>query len=282
MMCSDECKPKKPPALKVTLGSLAEKVATTSGVVVAYGGGTDSTAMLVELVRRGIPIRAILFADTGGELRRTYSYVQLFSFWLTQQGYPAITWVRNIPTRGPNQGVWQRLYESLWRNQALPPVAFNHHTCSERFKIRPQDRWVASQPWAVEAWARGERILKLVGFEAGENRRINRTHPLIIKSGKFDAHYPLLEWGWDRAKCIEVIAAAGLPQPGKSACFFCPMRKPEEIRDLAAEEPEKLALALDLEARALSSGKIKSDDIKGLGGRKFAWRDLVASWRTAA
>ena len=36
-------------------------------LVVAYGLGVDSTAMLIEFVRRGIRPDLILFADTGGE-----------------------------------------------------------------------------------------------------------------------------------------------------------------------------------------------------------------------
>ena len=44
--------------------------------------------------------------------------------------------------------------------------------------------------------------------------------------------YPLMEWGWDREACIRAIEAAGLPQPGKSSCFFCPSMRAEEIIDL--------------------------------------------------
>jgi hypothetical protein len=270
------CAAKRPRArpIKVELGLLEAKLQACAGVVVAYGGGTDSTAMVIELVRRRVPIRAILFADTGGELRRTYNYVTLFSLWLVQQGYPSITIVRNTPTRGPNKGVAQDLFASLWRNEALPPVAFNFHTCSERFKIRPQQQWIQSQEWARQAWAQNQRILQLVGFEFDEGYRINRTHPLIEQSGRFAGHYPLVEWGWSRGKCEAVIREAGLSQPGKSACFFCPMRKEHEIRELALEEPEKFELALELEARALASGKIRNADIKGLGGRKFSWASL--------
>ncbi|MDG9927457.1 MULTISPECIES: hypothetical protein [unclassified Pseudomonas] len=52
-----------------------------SPVVVAYGAGTNSTALLVEMVRLGEPVDAILFADTGGERPETYAYRDLFSDW---------------------------------------------------------------------------------------------------------------------------------------------------------------------------------------------------------
>ena len=42
--------------------------------IVAYGGGVNSTSMLVGLHERGIPVDLILFADTGGELPSTYIF----------------------------------------------------------------------------------------------------------------------------------------------------------------------------------------------------------------
>jgi 3'-phosphoadenosine 5'-phosphosulfate sulfotransferase (PAPS reductase)/FAD synthetase len=41
-------------------------------LVVAYGLGVNSTAMLVEFAPRGIRPDPVLFADTGGEKPETY------------------------------------------------------------------------------------------------------------------------------------------------------------------------------------------------------------------
>ena len=41
--------------------------------IVGYGGGTDSTAMLIGLWQRRIPVDRILFADPGGEQPHTYA-----------------------------------------------------------------------------------------------------------------------------------------------------------------------------------------------------------------
>ena len=40
--------------------------------IVGYGGGTDSTAMLVGLWQHHVPVDLILFADPGGEQPHTY------------------------------------------------------------------------------------------------------------------------------------------------------------------------------------------------------------------
>lgn len=272
-------KPRRRQAAPIDVGSLDEKLSSCGGVAVAYGGGVDSTAMLIRLVQLGIRIDAILFADTGGELPRTYQFICLFSDWLEARGYPRVTTVRNIATRdskqGAKKGVFESLEDQLLRLGNLPPVAYGSHTCAAKMKVRPQDLHIEQSEWARASWAQGRKVLKLVGFEAGEGYRAARKSFRDVANGeKYEIHFPLIEWGWDRAACEAVIAQAGLPSPGKSACFFCPMRKEEEIVDLEREHPELYARALALEARALDSGRVTT--IKGLGGRKRAWRDRCA------
>jgi hypothetical protein len=62
--------------------------------IVAYGGGTDSTAMIIECFNRGIKLDHIVFADTGGEKPHTYQYVKIFSQWCADHGLPEIITVR--------------------------------------------------------------------------------------------------------------------------------------------------------------------------------------------
>jgi len=37
-------------------------------VVISYGGGTNSTALITGMVRKNLPIDLVMFADTGCEL----------------------------------------------------------------------------------------------------------------------------------------------------------------------------------------------------------------------
>ena len=67
-------------------------------IVVGYGGGTDSTAMLIGLWQRKIPVDLILFSDPGGEQPHTYWYLRVMDRWLRAHGMPPITrvWYRDI------------------------------------------------------------------------------------------------------------------------------------------------------------------------------------------
>lgn len=54
--------------------------------IVSFGGGTNSTAMIIGMYLHKIPIDLILFADTGGEQPHTYKFIEIFNGWLEKHG----------------------------------------------------------------------------------------------------------------------------------------------------------------------------------------------------
>jgi len=63
-------------------------------LVVSFGGGTNSAAMLIEMARRKVRPDLIMFADTGGELPETIRFVAEFSAWLEAHDMPPVVTVR--------------------------------------------------------------------------------------------------------------------------------------------------------------------------------------------
>lgn len=119
-------------------------------VISSYGGGTNSTALLIECVKRGIRIDMILFADTGAEKPHTYAYVEYFSKWLVSKGYPAIKTVRDANTN---------LEKDCFDRKALPSVVYGKgNSCSQRFKIQPQDKLVNNSVIVGGATGETDRI----------------------------------------------------------------------------------------------------------------------------
>jgi len=216
-------------------------------IVASFGGGVNSTAMLIGMVERGEKCDLILFADTGNgdaEKPHTYAHVDEFSVWLMAHGMPSITTVRNKTTT---------LEADCLKRKALPSVAYGFKTCSQRFKMEPQEKYLKERGIITHT--------KLIGFDADEPQR---ARP--IKGNR----YPLIEWGWGREECVEAIASAGVTQPGKSACFFCPSSKKKEIYELRNVYPILAARAVAMEKNA------ELTSVKGLG-RSFAWGDLYAA-----
>lgn len=218
-------------------------------VVAAYGGGTNSTALLIECAEREIKIDLILFADTGGEKPHTYKYVDMFSKWLVDHGLPEIIIVKShLPP----------LDENCLINKELPAIAYGFKSCSDKWKIRPVDKYLQS--------VRGDdAVLKMIGIDADEQHR-----SIEAKAKWYTNRFPLIEWDMGRDECIESIEAADLPLPGKSACYFCPSSRPSEVKELAHQYPELAARALLIESTA------ELTSIKGLG-RNWAWADLLAT-----
>lgn len=233
-------------------------------ILATYGGGTNSTAVLIKYVLLGIPVDVILFADTGGEKPHTYKYVELFSEWLVSKGYPAIITVKRV-----NQAQQvETLEEECLRLNNLPSIVFGRKTCSQKHKIAPQDKYMNNLPEAQEVWARGERIIKLIGYDIDEDYRIKPDQDEA--DTKYVRQYPLIEHGMNRDACVKLIQSVGLPLPGKSACFFCPSSKISEIEFLRDQYPDLFERALKIE----SLGVEKAHTIKGLG-RNWSWKDAT-------
>ena len=220
---------------------------------VAYGGGVNSTAMLIGMYQHGIRPDAILFSDTGGERPETYKFISEFSDWLRWHDFPEITILR-----APNV----TLEERCLNDKVLPAIAYGFKSCSQRFKIEPQNKFVNNWQLAKETWARGEKVVKYIGYDIEETRRAK-----ITEDEKYISKYPLIEWEMTRSDCENLCRKYNL-FPAKSSCFFCPSLKKGEIKQLNREHPDLMQRALTIEANA----ELRS--IKGLG-RRFAWADVI-------
>ena len=230
--------------------------------VVSFGGGTNSTAMIIGMYLHKIPIDLILFADPGAEQPHTYEFIQTFNVWLEKHGLPTITPVFYTDKAGNRM----TLEEECLRSHALPSIAYGFKKCSLKHKIGTQEKFCNNYPPCREEWAAGRRVYKYIGYDAGETRRIQHAAPADEANKKYENRYPLYEWGWDRAECVREIERAGLPKPGKSSCFFCPSMKKKEIQALWEDYPDLFQRAIDLEHNAADSLKT----VKGLG-RNWSW-----------
>lgn len=228
---------------------------------VAFGGGTDSTAMVIELVNQQQPIDLILFADTGGERPEIYEHIENFSKWLKTKNYPKINIVKK-----EKEGKTITLEEECLKIKSLPSIAYGFKRCSDHFKIRPQHKFIKNWQPAIDAWAAGLKVVKYIGYDAGKERR--KENALNRVDNQYEYKFPLIDWGWERDECIETIKKAGIKLPGKSACFFCPSSRPKEIIDLYEKHPNLLDRALKIEENA------ELTSVKGLG-RNYAWKEII-------
>jgi hypothetical protein len=225
-------------------------------LALSYGMGVDSTAVLVGWWRRGIRPHWIGHAQVGNEWPETYAYRPVIDKWLAEVGFPTITDVQYVLKRGKN-GHYSTLEENCLVNQTLPSLAFGYKKCSLKWKGEPLD--AACGDYFADHIDAGGKVQRAIGYDAGpcDSRRGG-----VETEGPWNWVYPLREWGWDRDQCIREIAAAGLPVPPKSACWFCPSTKPAELIQLAQRHPELARRAVEMEDRA----RPRLTKIKGLWG----------------
>jgi 3'-phosphoadenosine 5'-phosphosulfate sulfotransferase (PAPS reductase)/FAD synthetase len=257
-------------------------------LIVSWGGGKNSTALIVGLWQRGIIPDLILFADTGGEKPETYQFIKTFSAWLGTHGMPQLITVSSAsPTRTLENDCLQR--------GTLPSIAFGFKTCSQRWKVEPMDKFLNSWQPALDAWRLGSKCVQAIGIHADEAHRVPALKAVIPNDSqeslfaeiiplqpkqqsekaartarKYEFWYPLIDWDWGQEECENAIRESDLPMPPKSACFFCPSNKKHEILELRDSHPELLERALQMEDKA----RPNLGTVAGLG-RNYAWRDFV-------
>jgi hypothetical protein len=215
--------------------------------IVSYGGGVQSTCLLVLAAQRRIDFPTFVFANVGDDSEHpdTLRYVRTVAApYARAHGIELVTLNR---TR--RDGTVETLYGRLTKpgSRSLPiPVRMSNgkpgrRSCTSDFKIRVVGKWLkahganASNPATVG-----------IGISLDEIWRVNRRRAEPYEQ----PIYPLLEQDppLRRADCETIIRGAGLPVPGKSACFFCPMKRPSAYAEMRRDRPELFAKAAELEA----------------------------------
>lgn len=241
-------------------------------VILNFGGGVDSTAMMIGLRDLRMRPDIVIFADVGSEWPETYEHIDRMRGWLADNGFPPLTVVSYQPVRVK----YTTLEENCLTNDTLPSLAFGYKKCSLKFKAEPMDKHLKTLGLIQKAWAAGQKPVKLIGYDAGpkdSRRGVDKT-----ECNHYAYEYPLRVWGWDREKCISVCEEELGVAPHKSSCTFCPSMKPAEVLELGEKHPDLLRRAIAMEDNA----RPHLTKIEGLWRRRRKKDDRPGSWREFA
>ena len=230
--------------------------------VISYGGGVQSTALLVLAVRGELGrVDAALFANVGDDSEDpdTLAYVRRTAIPFGHQG-----------------GVWADRCRPLWQGVQVPVFELHRfHRGGRRIRTlyeeltRPESRSLSIPVRMADTGAPGRRRctadyklkvvgrwLKLRGAHATEPADVligiswDEAHRLNDKRAEAweRPQYPLVDRRLTREDCKAIISSAGLPIPSKSSCWFCPFRKPTDFARMRRDRPELFDKAVRLEA----------------------------------
>jgi hypothetical protein len=274
----------KPGQLRQCVLRESEVVGREGPLVVCYGAGVDSTALLIELARRQIRPDLILFADVGAEKPETYNLIPTVNAYLEARGFPPVTIVRLEGQK------WRDLEHQCLDTRQLPALAFGSHSCSLKWKVQAQNKYMRQWEPALIAWSRGVRIIKTIGYDASPRDQKRSCRTFLPTAGQSDHRYysfwyPLQEWGITRGDCGEIIRSAGLPDVLKSSCWYCPAMKRSEIVALYRNHPDLFARALAIEDSFRGGPHYRGGSVNGsVGvrtteglGRNWSWRAFYES-----
>ena len=229
------------PQGKPTMG--AGQTNTTS--VLSYGGGVNTTALMIMLVRKEMPFDVAVFADTGAELPETYSYLEVAQRYLERHGVEFKVVRSRVGT----------LYDTCKRRRVVPSKMWRWST--RDYKITPIHRYYRSL---------GSHIREYMGIAYDEVGRMKASREDYITS-----EFPLINWKMTREDCIAVIKSAHLPVPVKSGCYFCPFQDIPRWQELHGKHPELFEKAMELEetSKHFPEQKLNAHTLRGLMVRKF-------------
>ena len=231
--------------------------------VFSCGGGVQSTACLVLAAQGRIPYKTFVFANVGdkAESPLTIAYInKTLKPYAAQHGikWVEVAWV-------DRKGKQRDLYDDLMEQQRsinipayMPGGMPGNRKCTESFKIRPIAKWIKQN-------APGCTLGK--GISTDEPHRATPSR----ESDGYTSAYPLIELGISRADCLILAKEAGLPQPPKSSCWFCPFKTTNQWVTMRRERPELFAKSVELEQLLQERRKALGKDfiyLSGIGGRK--------------
>lgn len=217
--------------------------------IFSFGGGVQSMAALVLQVQGRIKYDAFVFANVGedSENPATLDYLHNHAIPFAQRHNIRF----EIVQKNRRGGEADTVYKSVMRDNKSVPIpavlasgAFGRRSCTEDFKIVPVNRWAKQQGYT--------HVINGVGISLDEFQRARyplQYQPLRGVNIQRKLEYPLLDLRVTRHACVQLIVAAGLPIPPKSACFFCPFQSHGQWLNLRRENPDLFGAAVIVDER---------------------------------
>lgn len=214
--------------------------------IVSFGGGVQSTSLLVLAAEGRIDFGTFVFANVGEDSEHpdTLGYVRSVAMPYAAAHGIELVELHRVRRDGSTETLYGRLTKPGSRSLPIPIRMSNgkpgRRSCTSDFKIRPIGKWLkahganASNPATVG-----------IGISLDEVWRVNRRRAEPYEQPV----YPLLEHDppLRRSDCEAIIRAAGLPVPSKSACYFCSMKRPSTGAEMRRDRPELFDKAAALE-----------------------------------
>jgi hypothetical protein len=199
--------------------------------ILSLGAGVQSSTLALMIAKGEIPpIDAGIFADTQGESRATYAWLD----WLIQQ--------LPFPVYRVSKGNLEAdvLADASKEVRYMLPVytadgGMGKRQCTQHYKLKA----IRQKVRELGATAKNPAT-QLIGISADEAYRMKPSGRRYMIST-----WPLVDMGKTRYHCIEWLRENVGRLPPKSACVFCPYGDNQRLSEL---EPDEFGRVVTLDA----------------------------------
>lgn len=220
---------------------------TGSYHAVSLSGGKDSTAMLLLMIERGMPIDAVISADTGMEFPEMYEHLAKVDAYLFRERGIHITTLRR-----PHGFEYLMFDVPQQKKRAI-----------ERRIAMGQPLTGYGWPGIRVRWCTGQLKTHLIAKEVnrlkGEHGALHYVGIAADEAWRCkDEQYPLVEWGITEAEALKICYDRGYDFGGlyeiyhRASCWCCPFQRIDELRKLRKYHPELWKKLMELDRRALA------------------------------
>lgn len=203
--------------------------------------------MLLLMIERGMPIDAVISADTGMEFPEMYEHLARVDEYLYRERGIHITKLRHP------KGFEYLMFEE-------PKQKRSSIENRRRLGIPPYGNgW----PGIRVRWCTGYLKTHLINKEVNRLKgKYDALHYVGIAADEAwrckDEQYPLVEWGITEAEALKICYDRGYDFSGlyeiyhRASCWCCPFQRIDELRKLRKHHPELWQKLLELDRRALA------------------------------
>jgi len=194
---------------------------------VSLSGGKDSSALLLLMVERGMPIDIVLTADTGMEFPEMYAHLAKLNEYLYRERGIHITTLRH-----PMGFEWMMFERPVERPPDCSPKGYGWPSgapgtrwCTGYLKTHLMDK-------EINRLKKNRKVVNYIGIAADEAWRCK------------DKVYPLVDWGITEAEALQICYDRGFDFGGlyriyrRASCWCCPLQRISELKKLRRYHPE--------------------------------------------
>ena len=215
---------------------------------ISLSGGKDSSALLLLMIEKEMPIDCVLYADTTMEFPEMKAHIAKLDEHLYRERGIHITTLRHphgfeclmfdVPQQ-QKRAIERRIANGQPLNGYGWP-GIKSRWCTGQLKTHLLDK-------AVDQLKKERNALHHIGIAADEAHRC-KDNP--------QNRYPLVEWKITEAQALQICYSRGFDFGGlykiyrRASCWCCPLQRIDELRKLRTHHPELWARLRDMDNRA--------------------------------